>query len=233
MEDQRIIIGDTDDATISYDHAQKIIDMAEAYVNMRLAKKYTIPFIAPASSSQVVETIEWNYIKGIIANKFAFFLYNSTYSANIPNRSEYAETYNNIAEDMILKLLGDDPEITLTTQTFTEAGIAETEDAPASNIFDRSLNETFSMTGTGELSYTFLLYSAIKPYSEIIQNSTKTTTYTRGTDYDIDYIEGRIWRITGGTIPESTSLYATYWYGKEDPFAITPVRHETDAYKEN
>lgn len=231
MEDQRIIIGDTSDSTISNANAQKMIDMAEAYVNMRLAKKYVIPFTIPTSSSQVLATIEWNYIKGIIANKFAYFLLVSAYAANIPNRNEYAESFNIIAEDMISKLLGDEADIELTTQTLSTEGEESTE-GPTTSVILRSLDETLSMTGIGELNYSDLTYSNVRTGSELLRDITKTTTYVKGTDYDIDYIEGRIWRLTASTIPSATSIYITYWYYPEDPFAPDRVRYETDAYKE-
>jgi len=231
MDDQRVVIGDLDDATISNANAQIFVDMAESYVNMRLSKHYTIPLTpAPTSSPTGIQTIEWNYVKNIIANRWAYELYTSIYAANIPNRNDFAEDHRQRCEDMLNKLTEDDPEIELTQQTSSDAGV-DTSIGPKVSSEVREFEESITLTGTGYDNHIDLNYEKVKDASERIQNSTRATTYTKGTDYNIDYIRGEVWALAGGTIVSGSSLYITYWRYEENPFSVERNRYETDEYK--
>lgn len=50
----------------------------------------------------------------------------------------------------------------------------------------------------------------IKPTSETVQNTAKTVTYIRDTDYTIDYIEGKITSLTSGSIVDATGTLISY-----------------------
>ena len=50
----------------------------------------------------------------------------------------------------------------------------------------------------------------IKPESETVTNAAGTTTYTRGTDYEMDYINGRIRLKNGGSMAEATTYLVDY-----------------------
>ena len=50
----------------------------------------------------------------------------------------------------------------------------------------------------------------VKKDSEAVKNSAETTTYTRDTDYEMDYINGRIKTIGSGAIPDATTIKVTY-----------------------
>jgi hypothetical protein len=58
-------------------------------------------------------------------------------------------------------------------------------------------------------NYTTLAYPAIKPDSEVVKNSS-SVTMTRDTDYTIDYINGKITWISGGSITTGMSCTITY-----------------------
>ena len=230
MEDQRIVIGDSPGATMTNANAQLFIDMSEAYINMSLAKKYTIPLTpAPSSDPTAIQTTEWNYIKSIVANRWAYELYSSVYAANIPNRSDYAEDHKERSEELLKKLLDND--ILLSEQELTDSGISETEGQPISSVGERVLEETINMSGVGRDNDISLAYDTLKKYSEVVQDTARTTTYTRGTDYDIDYISGEIWRLTGGSITDATDHYITYYYYPDEPFGKRLIQRETDEYK--
>ena len=50
----------------------------------------------------------------------------------------------------------------------------------------------------------------VKKDSETVENSGQTVTYTADTDYEIDYINGRIKTIGAGAIPDATTIKVTY-----------------------
>ena len=54
-----------------------------------------------------------------------------------------------------------------------------------------------------------LTYSAIKPKSESVDDGSGTT-YTRDTDYTMDYWNGTITVLSGGSMADSTEYYVTY-----------------------
>ncbi len=58
--------------------------------------------------------------------------------------------------------------------------------------------------------YIYLAYKPIRPKSETVTNAAGTVTYTRGTDYVMDYINGRVKLIAGGSMLASTAYLASY-----------------------
>lgn len=63
---------------------------------------------------------------------------------------------------------------------------------------------------TGKEIWKKLANKPIKPESEEVTNTAGTTTYTRGTDYEMDYINGRIRLKYGGSMAEATEYYVDY-----------------------
>ena len=70
-----------------------------------------------------------------------------------------------------------------------------------------TLSVGYGATTTG---WVYLAYKPIKPKSETITSSPAGTTYTRDTDYTIDYINGKIKLISGGSMAASTAYLASY-----------------------
>ena len=55
-------------------------------------------------------------------------------------------------------------------------------------------------------------YKRIRPGTVVVTGSGGTPTYAEGTDYVIDYEEGKLWTITGGSIGDATALKVDYVY---------------------
>ncbi|KKN60924.1 hypothetical protein LCGC14_0527230 [marine sediment metagenome] len=91
------------------------------------------------------------------------------------------------------------------------------DDLSRSYPLEAVYEHTISYTITGEAStapaagtYKALAYKPIRPKSETITNAAGTTTYTRGTDYTIDYMNGKYTIISTGSISENDSLLVSY-----------------------
>jgi hypothetical protein len=68
-----------------------------------------------------------------------------------------------------------------------------------------------------------LTYSGIQQYSETVTNVAGTTTYTRDTDYSMDYVAGTITMIATGSMTTATAYYIDYLHleeGKPTEFCI-------------
>lgn len=52
----------------------------------------------------------------------------------------------------------------------------------------------------------------VDPSSVVVQDATDTTTYVLGTDYAVDYFEGRLMALTGGAIGDGATLHVDYTY---------------------
>jgi len=65
-------------------------------------------------------------------------------------------------------------------------------------------------TGNAYDSYVFLDNKPIRPGSETVTNAAGTTTYTRDTDYRMDYINGAVKFINGGDMAAGTSYLIDY-----------------------
>lgn len=68
-----------------------------------------------------------------------------------------------------------------------------------------------------------LAHAAIVQYSETVTTVAGTTTYTRDTDYTMDYTNGTITVLSTGTMLDATAYYIDYVYyttGKPDSFCL-------------
>jgi len=70
-------------------------------------------------------------------------------------------------------------------------------------------DESFTTDGTAGV-YVSLANNYIKPATEVVTSDPAGTTYTRDTDYTIDYLDGRITHISGGAMGNSTAFLITY-----------------------
>jgi len=70
-------------------------------------------------------------------------------------------------------------------------------------------SEAFTSHGSHG-TFKALANKPIEPGSEAVKNSAETTTYTRDTDYEIDYANGEISTLSGGSISTGASLKVTY-----------------------
>jgi len=52
----------------------------------------------------------------------------------------------------------------------------------------------------------------LRPGTVVVKDSTLATTYAEGTDYVIDYADGKLWTINGGGISDNTGIKVTYTY---------------------
>lgn len=79
--------------------------------------------------------------------------------------------------------------------------------------FARNVNTTVvtdeSFTSDEDASVS-LSYKAILQYSETVTNTAGTTTYTRDTDYTIDYTDGSIIQLSTGSMADATAYYIDY-----------------------
>jgi hypothetical protein len=65
-------------------------------------------------------------------------------------------------------------------------------------------------TGNAYDSYVFLANKPIRPESEVVTNVAGTTTYVRDTDYAMDYANGGIKFINGGSMAANTAYLVSY-----------------------
>lgn len=91
------------------------------------------------------------------------------------------------------------------------------------NVFDPSTHKT-AVSGEskafGSDNTIKLAYEGVVENSETVKSSDEQTTYTRGTDYTIDYKKGVITRLTGGGIPQGATVKVSYSYA--DPTKVLP-----------
>jgi len=79
------------------------------------------------------------------------------------------------------------------------------------NVVGNAAGDTLSVgTGNAYDSYIFLANKPIRPESEEVTNAAGTTTYTRDTDYTMDYSNGAIKFITGGSMAAGTAYLVDY-----------------------
>ncbi len=92
-------------------------------------------------------------------------------------------------------------------------------------------NESFTTAAHG--TYVNLANKPIsKATPEVVKNVAGTTTYKRDTDYTMDYINGRITTISGGSMAVSTAYIVTYTKSKIaiDLSSLSPIRVDRVEY---
>jgi|GEM_PF-1182930 len=94
-----------------------------------------------------------------------------------------------------------------------------TDAAPTRIYFEKYQGETGSEpTINNEVlvaahgAWVALANKALRFGTVVVTNTAGTTTYVEGTDYVIDYIEGRVMALAAGSITNSQSLYVDYTY---------------------
>lgn len=103
----------------------------------------------------------------------------------------------------------------LTSKTFLDALLAETETklrllGPSATI----TNETFN-SGTLDTAVSLAHRNIRSSPAPVVTNTAETVTYTEGTDYTIDYNEGKITCLSTGSMAANTGYLIDYTYGVE------------------
>ena len=83
-------------------------------------------------------------------------------------------------------------------------------------LFDGGGSGDAISVGTGNAydNFVFLSNKPIRPETEVVTNAAGTTTYTRDTDYRMDYINGAIKFINGGSMAAATAYLIDYTKSK-------------------
>jgi len=84
---------------------------------------------------------------------------------------------------------------------------------PLEAVYEYTIDYTVedeSSTAPAAGTYKALAYKPIKPESETVTTDPAGTTYTRDTDFTMDYINGKYTIISGGSISENDSLLFDY-----------------------
>jgi len=92
-------------------------------------------------------------------------------------------------------------------------------ESPSRLYFETYTGETGYATAVTDESvtadlgaYVALDYKRVTPGTVVVQDVTDTTTYVEGTDYVIDYANGELMALTGGSISDSDVLHVDYTY---------------------
>jgi hypothetical protein len=85
--------------------------------------------------------------------------------------------------------------------------------APLESVYEHTID--YTVTGESSVApavatWKALTYKPIKPESETITTDPAGTTYTRDTDYTMDYVNGKYTIISGGSITEADNLLVSY-----------------------
>ncbi len=102
-------------------------------------------------------------------------------------------------------------------------GFITLKDESANNIIEQVTAEEFArraeVTKITDESWTSssgvavaVAQNAIVQFSETVTNTAGTTTYTKDTDYSIDYVDGEITMIGAGSLVDATEYYVDYLY---------------------
>lgn len=91
------------------------------------------------------------------------------------------------------------------------------------NVFDPSVHKTAvtdeSVTLDADGNASLANDGLLKAETLTVKDEAGATTYTLNSDYEVDYIDGVITRLTDGTIPAEATLTVSYTYG--DPTLVT------------
>ena len=92
-------------------------------------------------------------------------------------------------------------------------------ESPSRLYFETYTGETGYATSVTDESvtadlgaYAAMAYKRITPGTVVVQDVTDTTTYVEGTDYIIDYANGELMALAGGSISDSDVLHVDYSY---------------------
>lgn len=99
----------------------------------------------------------------------------------------------------------------------------ETNDQILSQITPEEMQRKIGQTQVTNEAFTSnhgvavaLDYKGIQQYSETVTTTAGTTTYTRDTDYTIDYVAGTITVLATGSMSNATGYYIDYLYVEND-----------------
>ena len=119
----------------------------------------------------------------------------------------------------------------------TSIGLATNNTTNSMGYFEFTLDNT-SMQTSNIVNETFnsseydtwvnLANSGIAPYTEKVTNTTDETPYQRGTDYEMDYVAGKIKVLSGGNMSNNTDYHIDYEKYETTTYSInaTKFRYE-------
>jgi len=84
------------------------------------------------------------------------------------------------------------------------------------------VNETFNSSEYD--TWVCLANSGIAPYTEKVTNTTDETPYERGTDYEMDYVAGKIKVLSGGNMSNNTDYHIDYEKYEATTFTINATK---------
>jgi len=84
------------------------------------------------------------------------------------------------------------------------------------------VNETFNSSEYD--TWVNLANSGIAPYTEKVTNTTDETPYERGTDYEMDYVAGKIKVLSGGNMSDNTDYHIDYEKYEATTFTINATK---------
>ena len=89
---------------------------------------------------------------------------------------------------------------------------------PLTKVYEVTISPTVTgeawTSGAAHGTYVTLANTMLKPGSEIVTNAAGTVTYTRDTDYTINYTDGKITTISGGDMVVATAHLISYTKSK-------------------
>ena len=89
-------------------------------------------------------------------------------------------------------------------------------------------NETFNSSEYG--SWVQLANTGIVPYTEKVTNTTDETPYVRGVDYEMDYVNGKIKVLSGGSMQNNTLYHIDYEKYDATTFSLNATK---EGYRES
>ena len=106
--------------------------------------------------------------------------------------------------------------IEITCNTGTVVGWAMYDTSTSGNMLawdgiyttNTAESNTFATSGEGTDVITLNVTAPVR--NVIVKDSSDTTTYTRGTDYTVEYQTGKIIRISAGSISSGATVHVTY-----------------------
>jgi len=202
VQESFVVIGT--DGDVTEDEVSTEIETQSDYIIRRLG-------FTPAYSSGVPPII-----RRICEYLVAYNIYLRVWTSAQELREtipEQIKEWKLIAEELLDKIING--EIAIEPET--------SEDRPSVLLISSDIERVEDEQVTLKLSsWASLNLAPVVPNSERVASAKLGggTIYTRNTDYEILYREGKIRRLSGGSIAENTKVYITYLAEKERPDAV-------------
>jgi hypothetical protein len=193
---------------LSGDDLASYMEDADDYIDFMLKRFYSIPLVMTNKESDIIKQISERYA--------AYAFWSDTHGANRseedfpPNIKRWKDEADERLKEVIRQyeeegeyLAGETTVAKGTDQASFPRGTNEIEIRNEDILFNKFDDSNFDYQ---------VKYGSEEVYNRITSSSTSdgydvgSTKYTRGTDYDLDYKEGRIRRISGGSITDQQTV---------------------------